>query len=144
MYPRPAPGAIRCYGALTGDDVTKSIRKIGLPLALCAAMILTLPACAGGPDEYWQREQLVEEEALEEVKYTESTRQGSLTLKVTQKTRVTETPGERKYLYFEDTYADFDWDDAGLVFFSILGGIISVGLYFLIAFVVIDTDDDKD
>jgi hypothetical protein len=123
--------------------VTKTIRKIGMPLAMMAAMILTLPACGGGPEEYWQREQLVEEETLESVKYTETVSAGKLKLKVTQKTQVRETPVERKFLLYEETYADFDWDDAGLVFFSILGGIISVGLYFLVAFVVIDPSDDE-
>lgn len=124
--------------------MTKKLRTLGMPLAFIAAMILTLPACGSGPEAYWQREQLVEEEATEPVRYTESVRNGKLNLKVTQETQVRETPVERKYLLFEETYADFNWDDAGLVFFSILGGIVSVGLYFLFAFLVIDPPDDEE
>lgn len=127
-----------------GENVTKTIRKVGLPLAFMASMILTLSGCGGGPERYWQPETLVEEEALEPVKYTETVNAGKLTLTVTQKTQVRETPIERQYLLFEESYADFDLDDAGLVFFSVLGGILSIGLYFLVAFVLIDEDDEQN
>ena len=124
--------------------VKNKILRIGMYPAFMAAMILTLPSCGSGPEEYWQQEQLVEEEVLEDVRYDETLSQGKLNLRVTQKTRVEETPVERKYLLFEESYSDFDWDQAGLVFFSILGGIISIGLYFLFAFYVFDETDEEN
>jgi hypothetical protein len=116
-----------------------------LPLALLAALILTLPACSGGAEEIWQPEVLLEEQPLEDVRFRESLTAGKLTLTATRKVRATETPIERLYLHHTETWSDFDWDSFGLVFWSVLGGIISVGLYFLFAFVVFDTtDDDED
>ncbi len=85
---------------------------------MLAAMILTLPACGSGPEAYWKEERFVEEEALEDVRYEETLSQGKLKLRVTQKTRVSETPVEGKYLLLEETYSDFDCDHFGLVFFS--------------------------
>jgi hypothetical protein len=117
------------------------IQRIGLPLALFAALILA--GCSGGPTEVWTADTLVEEQPLEPVKFEENVAAGRLQLTVTQKVRARETPIERLTLLHEESYAEFDWDDAGLVFFSILGGIVSVGLYFLFAFVVYNPDDEK-
>jgi hypothetical protein len=118
------------------------IQRIGLPLALLAAFMLA--GCSGGPEEIWTPDTLVEEQPLEPVKFEETVAAGRLQLTVTQKVRAKETPIERLSLQYEESYADFDWDDAGLVFFSILGGIVSVGLYFLFAFVIYNPDNEED
>lgn len=120
------------------------LRRFGLPLALCAALILTLPGCGGGAEEMWTADTLVDEQPLEPVKFEESFAAGRLQLTITQKVRAKETPIERLTLVHNETYADFDWDEFGLVFFSILGGIISIGLTFVLAFVVYAPDDDED
>ncbi|MBZ0134923.1 MAG: hypothetical protein K8I27_00955 [Planctomycetes bacterium] len=118
--------------------------RIGLPFALYACAILTLPSCSS-VDEVWEPEALVEETHLGPMHFKETAAPGKLNLTVTQKTRTRETPMERLVLVHEETFADFDWDSFGLVFWSVLGGIASVGLYFLFAFVIFDTtDNEKD
>jgi len=125
--------------------VSRTLYKTGLPLALMAALILTLPACGGGPEEIWQPEVLVEEQPLEDVRFKETFTAGKMSLTATRRVRAKETPIERLHLHYTETWSDFDWDSFGLVFWSVLGGIVSVGLYFLFAFVVFDTtDDDED
>ena len=129
-----------CYHA----RVHKRLIRIGLPLALYACAVLTLPAC-GGTQEVWQPETQVEETPLGPMKFQETPAPGRVKLTVTRETRTRETPAERLTLVHEETSADFDWDSFGLVFWSVLGGIASVGLYFLFAFVIFDsTDDDEE
>ena len=130
--------------APTGGCVSQRMFKLGLTLALLAAVVLTLPACGISDSERWDAEVLVEEQPLEELKFAESFTAGKLTLTVTQKTRTRETPVERLTIVHEETYMEFDFDNFGLVFFSILGGVISVGLYFVFAFVVFDTTKDDE
>ncbi|MCB9934221.1 MAG: hypothetical protein H6840_00885 [Planctomycetes bacterium] len=124
--------------------MSRTLQKTGLPLALLAAFVLCLPACSGGPEEIWQPETLVQEQPLEGAKFTETLAAGKLVLTATRKVRATETPVERLYLHHTETWSDFDWDSFGLVFWSVLGGIVSVGLYFLFAFVVFDTTKDEE
>jgi hypothetical protein len=126
-----------------GDNVSRILQKTGLPLALCAALILTLPAC-GGPEEIWEPETLIEETAVEPIRFSENVTAGKLTLTATQKVSARETPVERLTLVHTDQWTDFDWDTFGLTFFAILGGIVSIGLYFLVAFVVLDPNEDED
>lgn len=116
--------------------------RIGVPLALYACAVLTLPSCSS-VDEVWEPEPQVEVTRLEPMRFKETAAPGKVALTVTQKTRTRETPMERLVLVHEETFADFDWDSFGLVFWSVLGGIASVGLYFLFAFVIFDTTDDE-
>ena len=126
-----------------GDTVSQLLYRTGLPLAFCAAMILTLPAC-GGPQEVWQPDTLVEETPLEATHFSESVTAGKLTLTATRKVSSKETPIERLTLVYSDMWTDFDWDSFGLTFFSILGGILSIGLYFIVAYVIYDPNkNDK-
>jgi hypothetical protein len=120
------------------------LQRIGLPLAMCAALVLVLPGCGGGAEEMWTSEMQVEEQALEPIRFEETVAAGRLQLTITQKVRAKETPIERLSLHHTETYSDFDWDGFGLVFFSILGGIASIGLYFVFAFVVFPGDDEEE
>jgi hypothetical protein len=120
------------------------LQRIGLPLALCAALVLALPGCGGGAEEHWISDTIVEQQALEPIKFDENVAAGRLQITITQKVRARETPVERLSLVHTETYSDFDWDGFGLVFFSILGGIASIGLYFVFAFVVFPGDDEED
>ena len=125
--------------------MSRLIYRTGLPLAFFAAMILTLPACSGGAEELWQTETIVEEKPLEAPRFRETFAAGKLTLTATQKVSARKTPVERLYMVYTDTWSDFDWDSFGLTFFAILGGVLSIGLYFLVAFVLVDppTDENK-
>ena len=118
--------------------------KLGLLLSFCAAMILTLPACAGSQTEQWNAEVLTEVQPLEPAKFKEDMTGGKLTLTMTQKVRAQETPVERLTILHEDSYSDIDWDNVGLVFFSVLGGLVSIGLYFLFGFVVFKKPNDEE
>jgi hypothetical protein len=120
------------------------LQRIGLPLALCAALVLVLPGCGGGAEELWAADTIVEEQALEPMKFSETVAAGRLQITITQKVHARETPIERLSLVHTETYSDFDWDGFGLVFFSILGGIASIGLYFVFAFAVFPDNDDEN
>ena len=120
------------------------LQRIGLPLALCAALVLVLPGCGGGAEELWSPGTQVEEVPLEPVAFNGTVAAGRLQLTITQKVRARETPIERLTLRHTESYSDFDWDGFGLVFFSILGGIASIGLYFIFAFAVFPEDDEND
>jgi hypothetical protein len=106
-------------------------------------MVITLPAC-GGTQEIWQAEVIVDETPLEPMRFRESAAQGSLTLTGTRKTHTRETPVERLTLLHSETYADFDWDSFGLVFWSVAGGLVTIGLYILFAFVIFDFHGDDE
>ncbi|MCA8915912.1 MAG: hypothetical protein KDB90_10915 [Planctomycetes bacterium] len=125
--------------------MSRLLYKTGLPLAFCAALILTLPACSGGPEEIWQPEALVEETPVEAMHFNESVSSGKLTLTASQKVVARETPIERLTLLYTDSHIEFDWESFGFTFFAILGGIVSVGLYFVVAYVLYDPNkDDKN
>lgn len=117
--------------------------RIGLPLALYACAVLTLPSC-GGTEEIWEPEIVAEETPLGPMRFQETPAPGQVKLTVTQETRTLETPVERLTLLHEETYGDIDWDSFGLVFWSVLGGIASIGLYFLFAFVIFDETDNEE
>jgi hypothetical protein len=119
------------------------LQRIGLPLALCAVLVLVLPGC-GGTEEMWTADTIVEEQALEPMKFSDSVAAGRLQITITQKVHARETPIERLSLVHTEAYSDFDWDGFGLVFFSILGGIASIGLYFVFAFAVFPDNDDEN
>lgn len=117
--------------------------RLGLPFALYACLVLTLPACSG-TEEIWEPQVEVEETPLGPMRFQETPGPGTVRLTATQETRTRETPVQRLIILHEETYADFDWDSFGLVFWSVLGGIATVGLYFLFAFVILDPpDEDK-
>ena len=78
------------------------------------------------------------------MRFQETPGPGKVKLTVTQETQTRETPIERLTLVHEESYADFDWDSFGLVFWSVVGGIASIGLYFLFAFVIFDPSDDEN
>jgi photosystem II stability/assembly factor-like uncharacterized protein len=103
------------------------MNRPAIALALLACCVLCA-GCSSGPTEIWQPEQRVQVEELEPAAYSETRTAGKLTLQVRQKVRVTETPSEHLLLYYEETYSEFDWDSFGLVFFSILGGVVTIGL----------------
>lgn len=115
--------------------MSRLLYRTGLPLAFCAAMILTLPACAG-PEEVWKPDTLVENTPLEGPHFAESTTAGKLDLVATQKVKSRRTPVERKTLVYTDSWIDFDWDNFGVAVFSIVGGILSIGLYFVLGYFV--------
>jgi len=124
--------------------VSRRVFNLGLLLSLCAALILTLPACSGSQMEQWDAEVLSEVQPLEPPKFKEEVTAGKLTLTATQKVRARETPIERLTILHEESYSDIDWDNVGLVVFSILGGIVSIGLYFVFGFVVFKKSDKNE
>lgn len=124
--------------------MSQRLTNLGLPLAFCAALILTLPACSSSEFKRWDPEVIVDEEPVDEAKFIETVTAGKLTLTATRTFRTRETPIERLTLVHEETYSDMDWDNFGLTFFAILGGIVSVGLYFIFAFVVFDETKENE
>ena len=113
--------------------MSRRVFNLGLLLSLCAALILTLPACSGSQMEQWDAEVLSEVQPLEPPKFKEEVTAGKLTLTATQKVRARETPIERLTILHEESYSDIDWDNVGLVVFSILGGIVSIAFWSMVA-----------
>jgi hypothetical protein len=111
-------------------------------LALYSALVLTLPAC-GGVEEIWVPETVVEEEPVEPVRSTETKAGAHTQLTLTRKVRARETAVERLHLRHTESSSDMSFDNFGLVFFSVLGGILTVGLYFAVAFLLVPADEDE-
>lgn len=124
--------------------MSRKLYSLGMVLAFCAAMLLTLPGCGSSQVEKWTPVTLVEDQPLEAPKFSESVSAGQLTLTATQKVRETKTPIERLSVLHEEVDFEFDWDHFGVVIFSILGGIASVGLYFLFGYVVVNKTKKND
>jgi hypothetical protein len=119
------------------------LTRIGVIPALLACTILC-GSCSGGPEEMWNPEVRVETEELAPAAYTEARTAGKLTLRLSQKVRITETPSERLHLLHTETYSVFDLDEFSLVFFSVLGAIVTVGLYVLFALYLYNPDDEEN
>lgn len=81
---------------------------------------------------------------LSEPTYTEDRRLGHLNVTVREQVQVTTTPSERLYVMHEDTEFAFDWDSFGLVFFGILGSVVSLGITVFLVFFAVDSNDDEN
>jgi hypothetical protein len=119
------------------------LTRVGIVPALFACAILCA-SCSGGPDEIWNPEVRIEVEELAPPTYAETRTAGKLTLRLSQKVRVTETPSERLHLLHTETYSVFDLDEFSLIFFSVLGAIVTVGLYVLFALYLYNPDDEEN
>lgn len=108
------------------------------------ACLLLCAGCGSSVKEIWQPEERVQIESLGGPAWAEERALGSVTLSLHEPARVTTTPSERLYLHHEEKYFSMGWDNFGLVFFGILGSVLSVGLYFLFAFAVFDTAEDEE
>jgi hypothetical protein len=118
-----------------------AMRHVAILPALLACAVISA-GCGTSTREVWQPEQRVEIEALTEPSLIEERSAGMLKLRVEQEIRTIETPSERLYLIYKQTYSDFDWDRFGFAFFAVAGAVVMIGLYVLFAFYVIDTDED--
>ncbi|MCC6463963.1 MAG: hypothetical protein IT463_01335 [Planctomycetes bacterium] len=107
-------------------------KRLAVALALPLALGLVLAGCGGiSITEEWVPEQEVREEPAAPPRYTAAMEGDRLVITATQDIAVIERPVERLTKHFEQTEVAFTWDEAGLVFFSVLGAIISGGLYAL-------------
>lgn len=115
-------------------------QKFGIWLALVAMLLVA--GCGTSETKRWVREPLIEEVAEGPRRYEARTETGRLEVTVTQRTLTREGAVDRLYIDFESTYADTTVEQVGFVIASILGGIISVGLYFLVWFLYVDKADE--
>lgn len=115
-------------------------RTLGMWLALLA--MLSLPACGTSATERWVREPLAEEIPEGPRRYSTRVETGRLELTANQETLVRKGSVDRLYIDYEETYSDTTIEQVGLVIASVIGGIVSVGLYFLVWFVFVDEADE--
>lgn len=107
-------------------------RRLAAAFVLPIALGLVLAGCGGiSITEEWVPEVEVREEPAGQPRFVAATEGDRLVVTATQDITVVERPVERLTKHFEQTQAAFTWDEAGLVFFSILGAILSAGLYAL-------------
>ncbi len=110
--------------------------------ALLACGVLSI-GCASSSTDIWQRQDRVEITPLAAPAYTEDRSLGHLHVTASEQVQVAVTPSERLYVKHEDTEFAFDWDSFGLVFFGILGSVVSLGLTVFLVFFAVDSNDDE-
>ncbi|MBK8205490.1 MAG: hypothetical protein IPK87_01730 [Planctomycetes bacterium] len=117
--------------------------RLGVIPALLACSVLCV-GCASSSTEIWQQQDRVDIKTLAAPTYSEDRRLGNLTVTVQEQVQVTTTPSERLYLMHENTEFAFDWDSFGLVFFGILGSVVSLGITVFLVFFAVDSNDDEN
>lgn len=111
------------------------------------ALMACLSLCGGcglSTSQVWLAETRTEVAALDEPRFIESREAGMLTLRCEQEVEVSVTPSERLYLVHKQTYSTWDWDRAGLVFFTVVGAVVSIGLYVVFALYIYNPDSDDE
>ena len=118
------------------------LTRLGVVPAILSCLVLCV-GCGSGPQEEWTPEMRVDVESLSAPAYTETRTAGRLTLRISERVRITETPSERLHLLYTETYSTVDLDEFSLIFFSVLGAVVTVGLYILVAFYLYNPGDDE-
>ncbi|MCC7508564.1 MAG: hypothetical protein IT464_04215 [Planctomycetes bacterium] len=116
--------------------------RLGVIPSLLACSVLCF-GCASSSTEIWQQQDRVDIKTLAAPTYAEDRSLGHLQVTAREQVQVAVTPSERLYLLHEDTEFAFDWDEFGLVFFGILGSVVSLGITVFLAFYLVDSNDDE-
>lgn len=119
------------------------LRNLSVTSALLSCVVLCA-GCGTSTSQVWLAETHVEVAPLEEPQFRENREAGMLVLRSEQEAAVITTPSERLYLVHKQTYSTWEWDRAGLIFFSVLGAVVTIGLYVLYALYIYNPESDDE
>jgi hypothetical protein len=100
-------------------------------LAMLAVLVLA-SGCGVTASERWVYEERVEVEALAGPEFHEQRAIGHLELQISQETRTTRTPIERKYIEYRETYSNVDWEEVGFMTAVVVCSVLLLFVYALL------------